>query len=150
MAGDAATQTFTILAEFTMAIIHDPKNVLVTVTLACVTTMKQWPHKDHLLRGVPLRVLPVKRELVKTDASLHGWGAVFETPEIEGYVAQHATAHQHSQDEGSMASAATFQHQLKDKHVLIRTDNTTVVFYIIHQGGTRSQSLLKLEQRLWK
>lgn len=60
-----------------------------------------------------MRVLPVKREFVKTNASLHGWGAVFETPEIEGYVAQHATAHQHSQDEGSMASAATFSTSVK-------------------------------------
>ncbi len=44
------------------------KHVLVTVTLACFHTLKPWSRKDHLLRGVPLGVLPVRREVVTTDA----------------------------------------------------------------------------------
>ncbi len=36
-----------------------------------------------------------------------------------------------------------FQPQLKQQHVLIRTDNTSVVSYINHQGGIRSRALCK-------
>ncbi len=34
-----------------------------------------------------------------------------------------------------------FQAQLEQLHVLIRTDNMSVVSYINHQGGTRSKPL---------
>ncbi len=43
------------------------KHVLVAVTLACFHTLKHWSRKDHLLRGVPLGVLPVRRVRVRTD-----------------------------------------------------------------------------------
>ncbi len=36
-----------------------------------------------------------------------------------------------------------FRTQLEQQHVLIRTDNTSVVSYIIHQGGIRSRALCK-------
>ncbi len=126
------------------------KHVLVAVTLACFHTLKHWSRKDHLLRGVPLGVLPVRREVVTTDASLQGWGAVWRHQNVRGL--WHSTQ-QHInvlEMRAVWLALQQFQRQLKDKHVLIRTDNTTVVFYINHQGGTRSQSLLNLAQRLWK
>ncbi len=126
------------------------KHVLVTVTLACFHTLKHWSCKDHLLRGVPLGVLPVRREVVTTDASLQGWGAVWRHQKVRGL--WHSTLqHIHVLEMRAVWLALQhFQRQLKDKHVVIRTDNTTVEFYINHQGGTRSQSLLNLAQRLWK
>ncbi len=36
-----------------------------------------------------------------------------------------------------------FQPQLEQQHVLIRTDNTSMVSYINHQGGIRSRALCK-------
>ncbi len=126
------------------------KQVLVTVMLACFHTLKHWSRKDHLLRGVPLGVLPVRREVVTTDASLQGWGAVWRHQKVSGMwhsMLQHINI---LEMKAVWLALQHFQHQLKDKHVLIRTDNTTMVFYINHQGGTRSRSLLNLAQRLWK
>ena len=42
-----------------------------------------------------------------------------------------------------------FLPQLKDHYVLIRTDNTTCVQYILKEGGTRSPQLCYLAWELW-
>ncbi len=42
-----------------------------------------------------------------------------------------------------------FSNQLIHKHVLIRSDNVSVVFNINHQGGTRSLKLLQAAYELW-
>ncbi|KAL0197557.1 hypothetical protein M9458_006097, partial [Cirrhinus mrigala] len=39
-----------------------------------------------------------------------------------------------------------FLPDLRDRHVLVRTDNTLVVSYINHQEGLRSHPLYKLAQ----
>ncbi|KAL0199664.1 hypothetical protein M9458_002851, partial [Cirrhinus mrigala] len=37
---------------------------------------------------------------------------------------------------------------LRDCHVLVRTDNTVVVYYINHQGSLRSRPLYKLAHQI--
>ncbi len=41
-----------------------------------------------------------------------------------------------------------FLPDLRDRHVLVRTENTAVVFYINHQGGLRSRPLYKLAHQI--
>ncbi|KAL0168891.1 hypothetical protein M9458_037113, partial [Cirrhinus mrigala] len=41
-----------------------------------------------------------------------------------------------------------FLPDLRDRHVLVRTDNTSVVSYINHQGGLRSRPLYKLAHQI--
>ncbi|KAL0202504.1 hypothetical protein M9458_000522, partial [Cirrhinus mrigala] len=41
-----------------------------------------------------------------------------------------------------------FLPDLRDRHVLVRTDNTAVVYYINHQGGLRSCPLYKLAHQI--
>ncbi len=41
-----------------------------------------------------------------------------------------------------------FLTDLRDRHVLVHTDNTVVVFYINHQGGLRSRPLYKLAHQI--
>ncbi len=41
-----------------------------------------------------------------------------------------------------------FLRDLRDRHVLVRTDNTAVVSYIKHQGGLRSHPLYKLAHQI--
>ncbi len=84
---DRFWQTSSTLAEFTSLLnlsAMTQKHVLVTVTLACFHTLKHWSRKDHLLRGVPLGVLPVRSEIVTTNASLKGWGAVWRHHKLRG------------------------------------------------------------------
>ncbi|KAL0197502.1 hypothetical protein M9458_006042, partial [Cirrhinus mrigala] len=41
-----------------------------------------------------------------------------------------------------------FLPDLRDRHVLVRTDSTAVVYYINHQGGLRSRPLYKLAHQI--
>ncbi len=41
-----------------------------------------------------------------------------------------------------------FLPDLRDRHVLVRTDNTAVVSYINHQGGLRSRPLYRLAYQI--
>ncbi|KAL0204571.1 hypothetical protein M9458_002589, partial [Cirrhinus mrigala] len=41
-----------------------------------------------------------------------------------------------------------FLPDLRDWHVLVRTNNTVVVYYINHQGGLRSRPLYKLAHQI--
>ncbi|KAI2646795.1 UvrABC system protein C [Labeo rohita] len=47
-----------------------------------------------------------------------------------------------------LARALKHLPDLRDRHVLVRTDNTSVVSYINHQGGLRSRPLYKLAHQI--
>ncbi len=49
------------------------KGVKLLVTQFCMKTLLPWRSRDFLLRGVPLGVLPHRRAVITTDASLTGW-----------------------------------------------------------------------------
>ncbi len=57
-------------------------------------------------------------------------------------------AHQLPGDAGCVSSTQTLLPDLRDRHVLVHTDNTVVVFYINHQGGLRSCPLYKLAHQI--
>ncbi len=57
-------------------------------------------------------------------------------------------AHQLSGDASSLSSTEFFLPDLRGHHVLVRTNNTAVVSYIIHQGGLRSRPLYKLAHQI--
>jgi hypothetical protein len=79
-----------------------------------------------------------------TDESTERWGAHLEGQEISG-VWNDKDKNLHINPLEMMAfglAVAHFSARLENKQLLVATDNTTVLVYINHQGGTRSRSLM--------
>ncbi|KAI2644945.1 ORF V: Enzymatic polyprotein [Labeo rohita] len=98
----------------------------------------------------PVLGAPCRRVTLATDASLTGWGAV-----MSGHTARGLwRGHQLTWHINCLEMLAVFQAlkhflpDLRDRHVLVRTDNTAVVSYINHQGGLRSRPLYKLAHQI--
>ncbi|XP_076603674.1 uncharacterized protein LOC143330800 [Chaetodon auriga] len=114
-----------------------------------MSALLPWREPGLLQQGSPLgRVF--FRKVVSTDASLRGWGALCEGVAVRG-VWTPAQCRLHINRLELLATLLALKHfcpVLTGHHVLIRTDNTTVVSYINKQGGTRSLPLLKLSHSL--
>ncbi|KAI2653704.1 Transposon Ty3-G Gag-Pol polyprotein [Labeo rohita] len=98
----------------------------------------------------PVLGAPCRRVTLATDASLTGWGAV-----MSGHTARGLwRGHQLTWHINCLEMLAVFQAlkhflpDLRDRHVLVRTDSTSVVSYINHQGGLRSRPLYKLAHQI--
>lgn len=122
----------------------------VWVSKRCLQALRPWRRRSHLVKGVPLGMIPSRREVVVTDSSLGGWGAVWQNRAVRGlWGAQQRLEHINVLELRAVYLALRhFIPALRGKHVLIRTDNTSTVYQINHQGGTRSMSSLRVTQRL--
>nr|WPK86714.1 NLRC3-like protein 49 [Sebastes schlegelii] len=122
----------------------------VRVSNSCCRTLKPWRSKVYLTTGVPLGVIPSRREVVETDASFLGWGAVWQRRTIKGrWSVQQRLEHINVLELRAIYLALRhFLPVLKDRHVLVRTDSTSAVYHINHQGGTRSRHSLRVSQQL--
>ncbi len=116
----------------------------IAVTRGCIEALAPWRNPNFFSRGVPLGLV-ASRVVVTTDASTLGWGAVCEgmpasgqwsEPQIRWHINR-------LELEAVFLALKEFQTQLERQHVLIRTDNTSVVSYINRQGGVRSKALCK-------
>ncbi|XP_034001039.1 uncharacterized protein LOC117494304 [Trematomus bernacchii] len=80
------------------------------------------------------------------DASLSGWGAVWQN---RTWSAQDCTEHINVLELRAVHLALRhFLPYLRGRHVLVRSDNTTTVYHINHQGGIKSARLLEVSQTL--
>ncbi|XP_030293378.1 uncharacterized protein LOC115593839 [Sparus aurata] len=122
----------------------------VRVSSPCCRALKPWRRRGYLVGGVPLGVTPARREVVETDASLLGWGAVWQHRTINGrWSTQHRWEHINVLELRAIFFALQhFLPVLKGRHVLIRTDSTSAVYHINHQGGTRSKLGLRVSEQL--
>ncbi|XP_073725558.1 kinesin-like protein KIF6 isoform X3 [Misgurnus anguillicaudatus] len=115
----------------------------------CVAALRQWRDPSLLRTGVPLGGVSL-RKVVTTNASLSGWGAVFQGRSVNGrWTPQLGELYINMLE--LMAVFLALKHFLpflEGFHVLVRTDNTTVVAYINRQGGTRSLQLHNLARKL--
>ena len=57
---------------------------LVRVTRTCYSLLRPWRRTAYLMQGVPLAAVPSRREVVTTDSSLEGWGAVWQCRTVRG------------------------------------------------------------------
>ncbi|KAL0199690.1 hypothetical protein M9458_002877, partial [Cirrhinus mrigala] len=121
----------------------------VRITTACVMALHQWRNPCVFRTGVLLGSVSL-RKVVTTDASLTGWGAVFQGRSINGrWTPQFRRLHINMLELMAVFLALKhFRPFLEGFHVLVRTDNTTVVAYINRQGGTRSLQLHNLARKL--
>ncbi|XP_024141773.2 uncharacterized protein LOC112154824 [Oryzias melastigma] len=126
---------------------HAHRRVHITVT--CAVTLHPWRSAHFLTRGVTMGTIQT-RKIVTTDASLTGWGATHEGMTVNGSWSSHMQS-VHINCLELLAVSLALKHflpRLRGEHVLVRTDNTTVVAYINKQGGLRSRRLHTLAHRL--
>ncbi|KAJ0179494.1 hypothetical protein K1T71_005206 [Dendrolimus kikuchii] len=87
-----------------------------------------------------------------TDAADAGWGAQLNDTCLSGEWAPYQRPWHSNLKEMYAVFAAINSHRmtLKDAHILIQSDNRTLVAYLRNEGGTQSLALLKLTARLLK
>ncbi|KAL0188730.1 hypothetical protein M9458_015829, partial [Cirrhinus mrigala] len=108
---------------------------MMKVTWRCLRALHMWRKPWFENQGLVLGV-PCRRVTLATDASLTGWGAVTISAGncLEMLAVFPVQKH--------------FLPDLRDRHVLVRTNNTAVVYYINHQGGLWSHPLYKLADQI--
>lgn len=112
--------------------------------------LEPWQSRDSLCQGVVMGSLPSRREVVATDASRSGWGAVWSHRAVRGSWGP-LQQQQHINVLELRAVYLALKHflpVLRGKHVLVRSDNTSTVYHVNHQGGVRSVQSLREAQRL--
>jgi hypothetical protein len=121
----------------------------VKVSRRCVRALDMWRKPCFLSQG-PVLGAPCRRVSLATDASLTGWGAVMSGHPARGlWSGCHLTWHINWLEMLAVFRALRhFLPDLRGHHVLVRTDSTSVVSYINHQGGLRSRPLYKLAHQI--
>ena len=122
----------------------------VRVSSSCLLTLRPWRSRALLSRGVPLGSVPSRREVVVTDASATGWGAVWQRRTVRGlWSREEAAMHINVLElRAIMLALQHFAAHLKGRHVLVRCDNKSAVFHVNRQGGTRSALSLRVARQL--
>ncbi len=113
------------------------------VTWQCLRALDMWRQPWFLSQGLVLGS-PCRRVTLAMDASLTDWGGGHGWPR-----GHHLTWHINWLE--MLAVFRVLKHflpDLRDRHVLVRTDNTAVVSYINHQGGLRSRPLYRLAYQI--
>ena len=87
------------------------------------------------------------------DASLSGWGSTLSTGESTSgsWSEQESDFHINGLELKAITlSLLSFSKLLRDRKVLIHSDNKTAVFYLNKMGGTHSRTLCSLALRTWE
>ena len=120
------------------------RSVPISVSPQMVEHLKWWIHEGTLEVGVPLEMFNAQVTMF-TDASMEGWGAHVNGDEISGkWDTSERELHINQLEMRAITLALSkFAEVVQGKAVLVCTDNTTVLAYVNHQGGTRSISLMQ-------
>ena len=119
------------------------------VDLQCVSALEPWKVTDWYQSGVCLGTASSVK-VVSTDASTSGWGALLEGRPLAGlWSEREKLLHINCLEMIAVDKALQrFCPQIRGHHVLVRSDNMSVVAYINRQGGVRSRNLYRLTERL--
>ncbi len=120
------------------------KYTLVKVTYPAWQLLKPWRSREFLMQEVTMGPPPARREIITTDASLQGWGGVWQQMGVRGTWKKTIQFQHINYLELRAVFLTHLSNQLSHKHVLIRSDNVSVVLNINHQGGTRSLNSFRL------
>ena len=124
--------------------------IRIRVTQSCVSALKPWLAADWYQRGVTMGAIS-HRKVISTDTSTSGWGALFEgKPAFGLWSDREKCLHINCLEMIAVENALRrFLPFIRDHHVLVRSDNTSVVSYVNRQGGVRSRNLCRLTERLF-
>lgn len=93
--------------------------------------------------------------VLSTDASLDGWGAALEGGVSTGGRFSATELQMYGSNINALElmaiflSLEAFLPHLSNKHVLIKSDNTTAIAYVREMGGVKSQLCNQLAQKIW-
>ncbi len=115
----------------------------IKVTRRCLRALDMWKKPWFLSQGPSLGA---HRVTLTTDSYLMGWGAVMSGRSARGlWEGHHLTWHINCLEMLAVFRALKhFLPNLRGHHVLVRTDNISVVSYINRQGGLHSRPLYRL------
>ncbi len=108
-----------------------------------------WQDPVFLRSGVRMGAIH-RRHMITTDASMTGWGAVFEGRPASGeWKEEFLSWHINCLELRAVFLALKyFLPVLGGYHIIVRTDNMVVASHINRQGGSRSRTLDRLARRL--
>ena len=125
--------------------LHHP----VTISKADKFYMKWWLQQSNIYKGQTLR--PFQTQIVIcTDASKTGWGAHMDLLTVSGNWPQRyqGCSINWLEMEAIRLALRRWLPLIKNKDILVRSDNRTTVYYINKQGGTKSPKLCYLACRI--
>ncbi|XP_042306128.1 uncharacterized protein LOC121921720 [Sceloporus undulatus] len=131
--------------------VRDTATKLLTIPRTVQRSLRWWLQSDNVCVGMPF--LPPQPDLsLTTDASLQGWGAhTLDLTIKDRWSPAEATLHINVLEMFAVDKALrAFQAVLADRVVLLLTDNTTVMYYLNKQGGTKSRTLLSITICIWE
>ncbi len=126
-----------------------PATRLVRVSRSCCRHLLMWRDPVFLRSGVRMGAIH-RRHMITTDASMTGWGVVFEGRPASGeWKEEFLFWHINCLELRAVFLALKyFLPVLGEHHVIVRTDNMAVVSHINRQGGSRSRTLDRLARHL--
>ena len=110
-----------------------------------------WIHKARKTNG--RLIIPSIADLVITsDASTTGWGATCQNTNTGGsWTRQERMSDINILElKAAFLALQTFANRLNNRHILLLIDNTTVIAYINHKGGTHSRALSNIAIEMWE
>ena len=113
----------------------------------------EWWYSSNLDVMYPISLKDKASDLTLfTDASLKGWGASLSSGLITSGTWSKSDSSNHInflELKSVYLAVLKFLPSLRGKKISIRSDNTTVIFYLNKMGGTRSKKLCKLTLDIW-
>ena len=125
------------------------------MVIPCSSHLKQhlnwWLHPVNILKGRSLQPVCTTKT-ISTDASKQGWVGMLGNQVTQGKwsLLEKEKHINWLKLEAVILTVKTFLQQLRDQAVLVRSDNTGVVQYIVKEGGTRSPQLCYKAWELWQ
>ncbi len=126
-----------------------PATRQIRVSRSCFRPLLQWRDPAFLQSGVRMGAIH-RRHMITMDASMTGWGAVFEGRLARGeWTGEFLSWHINCLELRAVFLALMhFLPFLGEHHIIVRTDNMAVVSHINRQGDSRSRTLYRLARRL--
>ncbi len=128
-----------------------PATRLIRVSRSCCRHLLMWRDPVFLRDQSGVRMGAIhRRHMITTDASMTGWGAVFEGRPASGeWKEEFLFWHINFLELRAVFLALKyFLPVLGGYHIIVRTDNMAVVSHINRQGGSRSCTLDRLARHL--
>ena len=128
-----------------------PQSHRVYISQEARTSIRWWSHRHNLERGTSLLTSAPDVQLF-TDASTTGWGAHIALQQVSGTWTASSQAHHINflELKAVLLALQHFHQSVRGHHVIVMSDNMTVVGLVKNQGGTHSRELFTLTAELFQ